>query len=49
MSRPVGVKTVLSLSLRILRFHRAASVAILPSAVFAERFSLAASWASSIQ
>jgi hypothetical protein len=29
--------------------HRAASVAILPSAVFAERFSLAASWASSIQ
>jgi hypothetical protein len=29
--------------------RRAASVAILPSAVFAERLSLAAWWASSIQ
>jgi hypothetical protein len=32
-----------------LYFHRAASVAILPSAVFDERLSLAASWASLIQ
>src|ERR1017187_3430113 len=32
-----------------LLFSRAASVAILPSAVFYERFSLAARWASSIQ
>jgi len=32
-----------------LLFSRAASVAILPSAVFVERFSLAARWASSIQ
>jgi len=30
-------------------FFRAASVAILPSALFGERFSLGASWASSFQ
>src|SRR6267143_3749394 len=33
----------------ILRSSRAASVAILPSALFVERFSLGASWASSFQ
>jgi len=49
MSRPVGVNTFLFSCLWILTCHRAASVAILPSAVFSERFSLAASWASSIQ
>jgi hypothetical protein len=50
MRRPVGVKTVLSfLSVDPNLIHRAASVAILPSAVFAERLSLAARWASSIQ
>jgi hypothetical protein len=32
-----------------LYFNRAASVAVLPSAVFDERWSLAASWASLIQ
>src|SRR6266478_2627544 len=32
-----------------LRSSRAASVAILPSALFVERFSLGASWASSFQ
>jgi len=33
----------------LLPLSRAASVAILPSAVFSERLSLAARWASSIQ
>jgi hypothetical protein len=32
-----------------LYFNRAASVAVLPSAVFDERWSLAASWASLIE
>ena len=34
---------------RFCRFSRAASVTILPSALFRERFSLGGSWASSIQ
>jgi hypothetical protein len=37
MRRPIGVKMVLCSHLWILTFHRAASVAILPSAVFDER------------
>jgi hypothetical protein len=46
MRRPVGVKTVLFfLSMDPNLIHRAASVAILASAVFAERLSLAARWA----
>jgi hypothetical protein len=50
MRRPVGVKVVLLLlSGILLLLSRAASVAILPSAVVYERLSLAARWAYSIQ
>ncbi len=37
------------LSPELFPFSQAASVAILPSALFGERFSLGASWVSSIQ
>jgi hypothetical protein len=57
MRRPVSVKSVfLFLSVFLfppwwgfLRLSRAAPVAILPSALFFERFSLGASWAYSFQ
>src|SRR6202171_1177651 len=50
MRRPVRVKSVFLLpSCGSLFSSRAASVAILPSALFVERFSLGASWASSFQ
>jgi len=50
MRRPVSVNTVFSFSYqRFFGLSRAASVAILPSALFVERFPLGASWASSIQ
>src|SRR5258707_1164979 len=48
--RPVSVESVFLLpSCGSLRSSRAASVAILPSALFFLRFSLGASWASSFQ
>jgi hypothetical protein len=37
------------LAATLFRLSRAASVAILPSALFVERFSFGASWASSFQ
>src|SRR5713226_2337991 len=51
MRRPVRVKTVFLLPpyKSFLCSSRAASVAILPSALFFERFSLRASWAFSFQ
>jgi hypothetical protein len=49
MRRPVGVKMVFVFPIVDLFLNRAASVAILPSAVFDERWSLAARWASLIQ
>jgi len=51
MRRPVDVKAHFHflLSVSLFPFSRAASVAILPSALFFERFSLGASWASSFQ
>jgi hypothetical protein len=50
MRRPVSVKSVFFvLPADFFRLSQAASVAILPSALFVERFSLGASWASSIQ
>jgi hypothetical protein len=48
MRRPVGVKMVFVFPIVDLCLNRAASVAILPSAVFGERLSLAASWESLI-
>src|SRR6266478_2991443 len=51
MRRPVSVKSVFLFPpyKEFLCSSRAASVAILPSALFVERFSLGASWASSFQ
>jgi len=50
MRRPVSVKAVFLLpSGEFFPLSRAASVAILPSALFFERFSLGASWAFSFQ
>jgi hypothetical protein len=51
MRRPVDVKKLLALSFvfRFFPFSQAASVAILPSALFVERYSLGASWAFSFQ
>jgi hypothetical protein len=51
MRRPVDVKGHLGFlfSSSLFPLSRAASVAILPSALFGERFSLGASWASSFQ
>jgi hypothetical protein len=52
MRRPASVKVVFLLLFSNVSFFaisRAASVAFLPSALFAERFSLGASWAYSFQ
>src|ERR1700730_14751466 len=51
MRRPVDVKGHFRflLSVSLFRFSQAASVAILPSALFGERFSLGASWVFSFQ
>jgi hypothetical protein len=51
MRRPVSVKSVFLFPPggSFLRLSRAASVAILPSTLFFERFSLGASWAFSFQ
>jgi hypothetical protein len=52
MRRPVSVKSVFCFSLLgdfFFPLSRVASVAILPSALCCERFSLGASWVSSIQ
>ena len=51
MRRPVDVKArfLFLLSVSLFLFSRAASVAILPSALFCERSSLGASWVFSFQ
>jgi len=51
MRRPVDVKAHfhLLLSMNQFPFSQAASVAILPSALFGERYSLGAWWVFSIQ
>jgi hypothetical protein len=51
MRRPVDVKAHFDflLSVSLLPFSQAASVAILPSALFCERFSLGAHWVFSFQ
>ncbi len=51
MRRPVDVKAhfLFLLSVSLFLFSQAASVAILPSALFCERFSLGASWVFSLQ
>ena len=53
MRRPVDVKAHFALSfflsVSLFPFSQAASVAILPSALFGERFSLGASWVFSFQ
>jgi hypothetical protein len=43
------VSSLFFLPVYFFRLSQAASVAVLPSALFVERFSLGASWASSIQ
>jgi hypothetical protein len=51
MRRPVDVKAHFRflLSVSLFPFSQAASVAILPSALFCERYSLGASWVFSFQ
>jgi hypothetical protein len=53
MRRPVDVKAhflfLFRLSLNLFPFSQAAPVAILPSALFGERYSLGAWWVFSIQ
>jgi hypothetical protein len=51
MRRPVDVKVHFRflLSVSLFPFSQAASVAILPSALFVERYSLGASWVFSFQ
>jgi hypothetical protein len=51
MRRPVDVKAhfLFLLSVSVFLFSQAASVAILPSALFGERSSLGASWVFSLQ
>jgi len=51
MRRPVDVKAdfLFLLSLNLFPFSQAAPVAILPSALFGERYSLGAWWVFSLQ